>query len=186
MGSADWALAQKCAGWRGFEVEAEYACTIADVASWMCSADGGCVSSNVCDPFLCGWPAALTRRRLPYVAQGAAQGLEDGAALATALGLMSGKEELGRVLEVYESVRKERAERIQASADATQKALHLPDGVEQRERDRLMKLAGDKAARNPDMWNDDKWQRFMWGHDVVEETLKEWERKRVGKLGARL
>lgn len=130
--------------------------------------------------------AALTERRLPYVAQGAAQGLEDGAALATALGLISGKGEVGRALEVYESVRKERAERIQASADATQKALHLPDGVEQRERDRLMKLAGDKAARNPDMWSDDRWQRFMWGHDVVEETAKEWERRRARWLGTKL
>lgn len=62
-------------------------------------------------------------------------------------------------LAVYESVRKERAERIQNSAAVTRKALHLPDGEEQRKRDEAIRGSG----KNPDLWADPSWQEFMWG-----------------------
>lgn len=82
-------------------------------------------------------------------------------------------------------MRKVRAERIQKSADVTQKVLHLQDGPEQKERDEAMRRAWEREGRNPDLWADEGWQRFMWGVDAVRETVKEWDRweRRVEKGG---
>ena len=93
---------------------------------------------------------------LPDVAQGAAQAIEDAGVLACALSLT---EDLDGALAVYERVRKDRAERIQKSATVTRKALHLPDGEEQRKRDEAIRGPG----KNPDLWADHDWQDFMWG-----------------------
>lgn len=93
---------------------------------------------------------------LPYVAQGAAQAIEDAGVLTCALSLT---DSVPTALSVYEAVRKERAERIQNSAAETRKALHLPDGEEQRKRDEAIRGPG----KNPDLWADHSWQDFMWG-----------------------
>ncbi|RAL01458.1 salicylate hydroxylase [Aspergillus ibericus CBS 121593] len=105
---------------------------------------------------------------LPYVAQGAAQAIEDAGVLACALSLT---EDLDGALAVYERVRKDRAEKIQKSAAVTRKALHLPDGEEQRKRDEAIRGPG----KNPDLWADHDWQDFMWGTDVMKETVGQFE-----------
>jgi salicylate hydroxylase len=93
---------------------------------------------------------------LPYVAQGAAQAIEDAGVLTVALSLA---DDVQTAIEVYQAVRKERAEKIQQSAATTRRALHLPDGKEQRKRDEAIKGPG----KNPDLWADHDWQDFMWG-----------------------
>ncbi|CAE7206023.1 hypothetical protein PTNB73_07274 [Pyrenophora teres f. teres] len=112
---------------------------------------------------------------LPYVAQGAANGIEDAAVIATALNCTSN---VHLALRVYEAVRKERAEKIAASASDTSRSLHLPDGPEQQKRDRTIQSAGrkDKAAESDiaDKWRDQQWQDFMWGIDVMHETVDKW------------
>ncbi|KAL4810661.1 salicylate hydroxylase [Aspergillus unguis] len=105
---------------------------------------------------------------LPYVAQGAAQAIEDAGVLSCALSLT---DSVPTALEVYESVRKERAEKIQKSASVTRKALHLPDGEEQRKRDEAIRGPG----KNPDLWADHDWQDFMWGTDVMKDTVDNWD-----------
>lgn len=100
---------------------------------------------------------------LPYVAQGAAQAIEDAGVLACTLSLIddNSDSEIEKALAVYEEVRKSRGEAIQNSATTTRKALHLPDGEEQRKRDEAMRKGGDE--KNPDLWADHEWQDFMWG-----------------------
>ncbi|KAF3911060.1 hypothetical protein AA313_de0204241 [Arthrobotrys entomopaga] len=118
---------------------------------------------------------------LPYVAQGAANAIEDAGVLTVALGLIEGTERVGDALKVYEIVRKERGEAIQASARDTQRQLHLVDGKEQEERDRRIRESTEAARnnngekRNPDLWADQQWQEFMWGVDVMKETLERWD-----------
>ena len=114
---------------------------------------------------------------LPYVAQGAANAIEDAAVLTVALSLICSTDEIRSALSVYETIRKARGEAIQASACSTQKALHLPDGPEQEERDRKIKQSSMNATtqRNPDLWADQQWQDFMWGVDVMKETFKTFE-----------
>ncbi|OJJ31295.1 hypothetical protein ASPWEDRAFT_31950 [Aspergillus wentii DTO 134E9] len=121
---------------------------------------------------------------LPYVAQGAAQAIEDAGVLTCALSLT---DDVKTALAVYERVRKDRAERIQNSASVTRKALHLPDGEQQRKRDAAFKGTG----KNPDLWADREFQDFMWGEliqtvginidadligtDVMKQTVENWD-----------
>lgn len=125
---------------------------------------------------------------LPYVAQGAAQGIEDAGVLACCLSLFeftSGERRgvgIEDRLKIFERVRKERAERVQNSASETRRVLHLPDGEEQRARDARMRgvgkgqrLVDGEKGRNPDLWADRQWQEFMWGVDVMKVVIESWE-----------
>ncbi|KAF3809053.1 FAD-dependent monooxygenase OpS4 [Colletotrichum gloeosporioides] len=108
---------------------------------------------------------------LPYVAQGAAMSIEDAAVLAAALTRTSN---VPLALEVYETVRKERADRIAASAASTGRSLHLSDGPEQEKRDDAIRHAvvgGDREDR----WCDNEWQDYMWATDVTRDTIENWE-----------
>ncbi|KAK6508828.1 hypothetical protein TWF481_003596 [Arthrobotrys musiformis] len=116
---------------------------------------------------------------LPYVAQGAANAIEDAGVLSVTLGMISSAEKIDDALRVYEVVRKERGEAIQASARDTQKVLHLKDGREQEERDRRIREStiaarGGEKKGNPDLWADLRWQEFMWGVDVMKEAAERW------------
>jgi len=110
---------------------------------------------------------------LPYVAQGAAQAIEDAGVLACAL---SKTRNLDVALGIYQAMRKGRAEKIQNSAAVTRIQLHLEDGEEQRERDRRIKMSGQRGGeKNPDLWADREWQDFMWGVDVMKDCIDHWE-----------
>jgi salicylate hydroxylase len=88
----------------------------------------------------------------PYVAQGAAQAIEDAGVLTECLA-QTGNVKVA--LAVYELVRKDRAEKIQTSTVATREALHLPDGPEQQARDEMIRLAAKaQGGQNPDKWAD--------------------------------
>lgn len=96
-------------------------------------------------------------RMLPYVAQGAAQAMEDAAVLTCVLSLIDDLQDIDLAIEIYEGVRKHRGEAIQLSAAQTKHALHLPDGPAQVKRDEAMAGTG----RNPDLWADREWQDFV-------------------------
>lgn len=83
---------------------------------------------------------------LPMMAQGAAQAIEDGAALASLLAAM--KDDLPAALVRYELLRKPRATRLQEASAANRVRFHLPDGPEQRKRDEAMKNSGDRSLDN--------------------------------------
>jgi salicylate hydroxylase len=121
---------------------------------------------------------------LPYVAQGAANGIEDAAVIATALNCTSN---VHLALRVYEAVRKERAEKIAASASDTSRSLHLSDGPEQEKRDKDIQSARreERAGESDlgDKWRDQQWQDFMWGIDVMRETVDKWAELSVAVMG---
>jgi salicylate hydroxylase len=98
---------------------------------------------------------------LPYVSQGAAQAVEDGAVLSVCLAMIDSKEKINTALKVYELVRKERAETVQASAVQTRRVLHLHDGQEQEDRDEMIRNAA-KGGPNPDLWSDKSFQQWCW------------------------
>lgn len=108
---------------------------------------------------------------LPYVAQGAANVMEDAAVLAMALTCTSDVE---LALNVYELVRKDRGERIAASASTTAATLHLPDGPAQADRDRAI-IACSDGKQHPDKWGDSQCQDFMWGVDIMKDTIVGWD-----------
>lgn len=70
---------------------------------------------------------------LPFQAQGAAQAIEDGAALANAL--IESPDDVPTALRRYEAGRKPRASRVQDASRANAALWHLPEGEEQQKRD---------------------------------------------------
>jgi salicylate hydroxylase len=78
---------------------------------------------------------------LPFMAQGAAQALEDGAALTSCLAQARNRP-IQESLRLYEVVRKPRASRVQNLSAANKTRFHLRDGPAQRERDEQMARGG--------------------------------------------
>ena len=73
---------------------------------------------------------------LPFMAQGAAQAIEDGATLAACLA--DSASDLPGALHRYERLRIPRTARLQALSAQNKIRFHLPDGPQQRERDAQM------------------------------------------------
>jgi salicylate hydroxylase len=93
---------------------------------------------------------------LPFMAQGAAQALEDGATLTAC---MTRDEEIPDALRRYEAVRLPRAARIQALSTENKTRFHLPDGERQRERDAAMAGGGTDFAIKAVEW--------IYAHDAA-------------------
>jgi salicylate hydroxylase len=84
---------------------------------------------------------------LPFMAQGAAQAIEDGATLAACLGQVrpaAHREDVVAALRRYEQARLPRTSRLQAMSAGNKTRFHLPDGPAQQERDSQF-AAGSKA-----------------------------------------
>jgi salicylate hydroxylase len=83
---------------------------------------------------------------LPMMAQGAAQSIEDGAALASLLAAMP--DDIAGALARYEAVRKPRATRLQQASANNRTRFHLHDGPEQWARDAAIAKSGDRSMAN--------------------------------------
>jgi salicylate hydroxylase len=92
---------------------------------------------------------------LPFMAQGAAQAIEDGAALAACL---THGRDIPTALRLYDQLRLPRASRLQAMSATNKTRFHLPDGLEQEQRDALM------ASGSTD-WSI-KAVEWLYGHDA--------------------
>ena len=79
----------------------------------------------------------------PFMAQGAAQAIEDGATLAACL--VAGTEDPAAALQRYERLRRPRVTQLQAMSRANKARFHLPDGPEQEARDAEWARAGDRS-----------------------------------------
>jgi len=79
---------------------------------------------------------------LPFMAQGAAQSIEDGATLAACL---RAENDVTVALKRYEALRRPRATRLQEMSRANKIRFHLPDGPEQEERDAQQAKLGDRS-----------------------------------------
>ena len=90
----------------------------------------------------------------PFMGQGAAQAIEDGAALAACL--VAGGGDVAGALRRYEAVRLPRVSWLQAMSRANKARFHMPDGPEQCARDAEWARAGDRA---PDAL------RWLYEHD---------------------
>jgi 2-polyprenyl-6-methoxyphenol hydroxylase-like FAD-dependent oxidoreductase len=98
---------------------------------------------------------------LPFVAQGAAQALEDGAALTSCLTQHEDRP-ISESLRMYETVRKPRASRLQSRSEVNKTRFHLPDGAAQRERDEQMAGGGTDFSIKAVEW--------IYAHDAREVT----------------
>jgi salicylate hydroxylase len=92
---------------------------------------------------------------LPFMAQGAAQAIEDGATLAACLAQAG---EIPQALHRYEALRLPRTARIQAMSVDNKTRFHLPDGPQQQERDRRMASGVTDWSASAIAW--------VYGHDA--------------------
>jgi salicylate hydroxylase len=98
---------------------------------------------------------------LPFMAQGAAQAIEDGATLAACLA-DAVNADLTRALSRYETLRQPRANRVQAMSAVNKTRFHLPDGPEQLERDTLMASGSTDFSVDAIAW--------LYGHNARQLT----------------
>ena len=94
---------------------------------------------------------------MPFFAQGATQAIEDAAVAAGCLREAT-RETVDEALLRYESLRKERAPKVQQMSRARREHHHLPDGEEQRKRD------AEFAKEDPLGHN-----AWLYGHDVERD-----------------
>lgn len=110
---------------------------------------------------------------VPYLAQGAAQAVEDAAVLGALFGILEHKSQLRDILVTYEQLRKPRASRIVNDSTANGGILHMPDGPAQMERDR--QLQQDPPSEGyPNRWADPVYQRWLFEYDPRAEVEKAW------------
>lgn len=136
---------------------------------------------DACHPMLSASPLLLlslsvnTKPSSPYVAQGAAQAVEDAAALGILLSTITTRNQIPIALQAYEKSRKTRAETVQQSGTENRITLHLPDGPEQEARDAQFRASTTSAGKNPDRWADRETQRFLWGWDAEKVAMAAWK-----------
>ncbi len=96
---------------------------------------------------------------LPFMAQGAAQAIEDGATLTACLA-GTNRTDVPTALRRYEQLRLPRASRVQALSATNKARFHLPDGPEQRERDAQMATGSTDWSSAAIAW--------VYGHDATK------------------
>ncbi|KAJ0303190.1 hypothetical protein COL516b_006702 [Colletotrichum fioriniae] len=128
---------------------------------------------------------------LPYQAQGAAMAVEDGAVIGKLLGLL--KNSLGvedmvaqipEILNLYETLRKDRTTVNVQGATSNRKWYHVRDGPEQQARDAEMTGALLRDGLSPTGWRlmDEDYRMELMGRDSVAEAIeafKEWEQRKA-------
>ncbi|EXJ70309.1 uncharacterized protein A1O5_06377 [Cladophialophora psammophila CBS 110553] len=120
---------------------------------------------------------------LPYLAQGAAQAVEDGAVLGHLFEKIESRSQVPDLLVIYESVRKPRTTRVvNGSSQLGREIFHLHDGPRQRERDRqLLAWQADPFDGYQNRWRDPVFQKFLFGYDCREVVEEAWDRYLQGR-----
>jgi salicylate hydroxylase len=96
---------------------------------------------------------------LPFMAQGAAQAIEDGVTLAACLAI-GGTKDVTKALTLYEARRLPRTARVQAASANNKTRFHLPDGPEQVARDAEMVKGATDFSVHSVAW--------LYGHDASQ------------------
>jgi salicylate hydroxylase len=125
-------------------------CDLPELSTWVHPRGKACLLGDSCHPML------------PYLAQGAAQSVEDAAVLRKCLA-DADTDDLYPALKRYERIRRPRTTLIVGQTRRHQYILHIDDGEEQRERDRQM---GRDWEGNPIFWGHSKRRRWLFGHDA--------------------
>lgn len=117
---------------------------------------------------------------LPYLAQGAAQAIEDAAFLSGLLSHLELKSQISDILSIYERHRKPRAMQVKRRTLATREINGMVDGPLQQERDR--QLSEHKPFDGyPNPLADPTFSDWLFGYDANEEAEKAWKTYKKGE-----
>lgn len=113
---------------------------------------------------------------LPYMSEGAAMAVEDGAALAVVLGHISSREELPFAVRLFAEERRNRAGQMQEASRVNSMLWHFADGPLQEARDAAMRpeVDGLTYLSSPNQWSDPVTQQWAYGYDAEEEMERRW------------
>ncbi|TGZ77296.1 FAD/NAD(P)-binding domain-containing protein [Ascodesmis nigricans] len=131
-----------------------------ELPSWVHASSRFCLLGDAC------------HATLPYLAQGAAMAVEDGAVLGGLLKGIGRGDGLGEVLRVYEELRKKRTTRVVRGSSELRGVFHMRDGEKQKERDRRLR-GGERG--NPMPWKEGRVQRWLFGYDAGAEVERAWK-----------
>lgn len=114
---------------------------------------------------------------VPYMSQGAAMAVEDGAALAAVLGLVPAPGALPLALKLFERERVRRSSRMQEASLVNAMLWHFADGPLQRARDAAMRpeVEGRHFLSSPNQWSDPVTQSWAYGYDAEAVMEEAWE-----------
>ncbi|KAF9735030.1 hypothetical protein PMIN06_000802 [Paraphaeosphaeria minitans] len=117
---------------------------------------------------------------VPYMSEGAAMAVEDGAALAEVLSLIDSRSELRSALEVFERHRLLRTGQMQEASLINGKLWHFADGPEQEARDTAMKSAMVGGVdESPNQFCDPVTAQWTYGYDAEVEIREAWIENRT-------
>lgn len=108
---------------------------------------------------------------LPYMSQGAAMAVEDGAALAEAFSFASSPDQIEQCLSVWQDVRVLRSSQMQQASAINGMIWHFGDGEVQQARDQSMvqEVRGEGVRESANQWTDPVTARWAYGYDACEE-----------------
>lgn len=114
---------------------------------------------------------------VPYMSQGAAMAVEDGAALAVALDKITSPRELQFALQVFEKERANRSSMMQEASMVNSMIWHFKDGPLQKARDAAMRpeVEGKHFLNSPNQWSDPVTQDWAYGYDAEKAMEKAWD-----------
>ncbi|RKL31235.1 hypothetical protein BFJ72_g11252 [Fusarium proliferatum] len=113
---------------------------------------------------------------VPYMSQGAAMAVEDGAALATAISKIKCKDQVATALHVFEKERMSRSYGMQSASLVNGKLWHFPDGPLQQARDLGMRaeVEGRPFVESTNQWSDPVTQIWAYGYDAEDAIEELW------------
>ena len=113
---------------------------------------------------------------LPYMSEGAATAVEDGAALAEILSLVTCRSQLHSALKVFEQERILRTGQMQEASLVNGKLWHFADGPEQQARDAAMRLELEEhsVGESPNQWSDPVTAAWVYGYDAEVTIRRIW------------
>ena len=105
---------------------------------------------------------------LPYMSQGAAMAVEDGAALAEVLSEITALKDMRSALQCFEKERIQRSSDMQNASMVNGIIWHFPDGPEQEARDASMaaEVSGKPFTSSANQWSDPVTQCWAYGYDA--------------------
>ncbi|CAK7198347.1 hypothetical protein SEUCBS139899_001008 [Sporothrix eucalyptigena] len=114
---------------------------------------------------------------LPYMSQGAAMAIEDGAALAQVLGKIRSVRELPFALRVFSAERKKRAGQMQEASAVNSMIWHFADGPLQQARDAAMRPEVEQRhfLTSANQWSDPITQAWAYGYDAEAAVQAAWD-----------
>lgn len=114
---------------------------------------------------------------VPYMSQGAAMAVEDGAALAELLSLIESRDQIPKALQIFEKERMKRSGGMQSASLVNGKLWHFPDGPLQEARDRGMRdeVEGKHFLESTNQWSDPVTQLWTYGYAAESAVRDLWQ-----------